>query len=48
MIVMLAAQHEFSSSDNALADYASCYMYTQLFNVAPYLYQQSTLPHLLV
>jgi hypothetical protein len=52
MIIMLAVQLEFSyssswlsSSDNALADYASRYMYSHLFDSAPYLNWQPTLPH---
>ena len=52
MIVMLAAQLKFSyssswlpSSVNALADCASCYMYTSLFSLDPYLNRQPTSPH---
>lgn len=52
LIVMLAAQLEFSyssswlsSTDNALADCASCFMYAQLFKLAPHLKRQPTLPH---
>jgi hypothetical protein len=52
MIVMLAAQLEFSyssswlsSAANALADYASRYMYSHLFESAPHLNRQPTSPH---
>ena len=52
MVVMLAAQLEFSyssswlsSSANVLADCASRYMYTHLFSLAPYLNRQATSPH---
>ena len=52
LIVMLAAQLEFSyssswlsSSENVLADCASRFMYARLFELAPSLKRQSTLPH---